>query len=50
VHGIEHVICGHTSVRNPQWLGNVTYIDTDAFMSSGYLTVATLKELLAWKG
>jgi len=50
VHGIEHVICGHTSVRSPQWLGNVAYIDTGAFRSGGCLTVATLEELLVWKG
>ena len=49
VEGIDHVICGHTSVRNPLWLGKVAYIDTGAFRTGGCLTVATLNELLGWR-
>ena len=49
VAGIAYVICGHTSVRHPQWRGNVAYIDTGAFRSGGSLTVATLDELLDLK-
>lgn len=49
VTDIAHVICGHTTVDAPTWLGNVAYIDTGAFRSRGCLTLATLDELLAWK-
>jgi serine/threonine protein phosphatase 1 len=49
VHGIEHVISGHTTVNTPTWLGNVVYVDTGAYRSRGSLTVATLEDLLGWR-
>lgn len=41
ISGISHVFCGHTIVKNPITLGNITYLDTGAF-TDGILSIADL--------
>ena len=50
VEGIDFVICGHTPVDDPLWIGNVAYIDTGAYSRKGRMTLATLDELLTFRG
>jgi len=44
IDGVDHVFCGHTIVKKPTTLGNITYIDTGAY-SEGVLSIADLSKL-----
>lgn len=39
VSNVRHVICGHTPLDAPMWLGNVLHIDTAGWHKSGYFTL-----------
>lgn len=49
VANIDAVVCGHTLVKKPTRLGNVTYIETGicAPQVNGYLTLMEAKKLLS---
>lgn len=43
VPGVTRIYCGHNIVDKPLMAGNVCYIDTGAYLSSGALTLINLK-------
>lgn len=44
IKNIDTVVCGHSIVDNPEWLGNQYYIDTGSF-HTGNITVIDAMEL-----
>lgn len=44
VLGIEHVVVGHTPVKQPEQLGNVHYIDTAGWLEEGHFTLFNLTD------
>ena len=46
VEGLDAVVCGHTPMRKPTWIGHFFHIDTGGWREDGTFTLVTLDKIL----